>query len=256
MKATPLLLAAAILLLPANEAPWGQTGHRVVGEVAADHLDRPARRAVNRVLGDTSLAIASTWMDEIKSDSAYNHTHDWHWVTIPEGMTYAQTEKNPNGDLVGTLERLITELKGGGLSVRQESEHLKMLIHLMGDLHQPLHVGTGEDQGGNQVKVEWFYEPTNLHRVWDTHMIDDSKLSYTELTRAVNHPSRQEIRSWQEGTVRDWAHEAMELRGEVYDLPADSSLGYRYDYENWDLLQRQLLKAGVRLAGVLNEIYG
>lgn len=256
MNVTTLLLAFVFFTLPANEVPWGQTGHRVVGEVAADHLNRQARKAVDRVLGETSMAIASTWMDEIKSDATYDHTHDWHWVTIPPGMTYAETEKNPNGDLVGTLERLISELKEGRLSSRQEAEHLKMLIHLVGDLHQPLHVGTGEDQGGNDVEVEWFYEPSNLHRVWDTHMIDDSKLSYTELTRAVNHPSRQEIRRWQEGSVRDWAHEAMNLRDEVYDLPADSSLGYHYDYENWDIVQRQLLKAGVRLAGVLNDIYG
>lgn len=256
MNVTTLLLAFVLFALPANEVRWGPTGHRVVGEVAADHLNRQARKAVDRVLGDESMAIASTWMDEIKSDSAYDHTHEWHWVTIPPGMTYAQTEKNPNGDLVGTLERLISELKEGRLGSRQETEHLKMLIHLMGDLHQPLHVGTGEDQGGNQVEVEWFYEPSNLHRVWDAHMINDSRLSYTEITRAVNHPSGQQIRRWQEGTVRDWAHEAMELRDEVYDLPADSSLGYRYDYENWDLVQRQLLKAGVRLAGVLNDIYG
>lgn len=256
MKPTALLLVIALFFIPANEAPWGKTGHRTVGEVASDHLNRKARQAVDRVLGHTSPAIASTWMDEIKSDSAYDHTHDWHWVTIPPGQTYAETEKNPNGDLVGTLERLISELREGGLSAKQEEEHLKMVIHLVGDLHQPLHVGTGEDQGGNDVEVEWFYEPSNLHRVWDTQMIDDSKLSYTELTRAVNHPSRQEIRRWQKGTVRDWAHEAMELRGDVYDLPSDNSLGYRYTYENWDLMQRQLLKAGVRLAGVLNDIYG
>ncbi len=273
MKATTLLLFLPMFLictelLPDGAAPipvsqetdektiWGKTGHRVVGSVAAEYLDRRARRAVDRILGPESMAIASTWMDEIKSDTAYDHTHDWHWVTIPDGMRYAETEKNPNGDLVQTLERIISELKSGELSDGEEAENLKMLIHLVGDIHQPLHVGTGEDQGGNDAEVDWFYEPSNLHRVWDSEMIDDSKLSYSELSRAVNHPSDEEIDRWQETSVRDWAHEAMELRGQVYDLPADSSLGYRYTYENWDMLQRQLLKAGVRLAGVLNEIYG
>lgn len=239
-----------------ENAIWGKTGHRVVGSVAAEYLDRRARRAVDRILGEESMAIASTWMDEIKSDTAYDHTHDWHWVTIPDGMRYAETEKNPNGDLVQTLERIISELKSGELTDGEEAENLKMLIHLVGDIHQPLHVGTGEDQGGNDAEVDWFYEPSNLHRVWDSEMIDDSKLSYSELSRAVNHPSDEEIDRWQDASVRNWAHEAMQFRGEVYDLPADSSLGYRYTYKNWDLLQRQLLKAGVRLAGVLNEIYG
>lgn len=270
MKAIILLLCTPFLTAPlpadaasgdgteisAAEYRWGKTGHRVVGEVAADYLTRRARRAVDRVLGPESLAIASTWMDEIKSDSAYDHTHDWHWVTIPDGMRYEETEKNPNGDLIRTLERLVAELKAGDLSPGREARHLKMLIHLVGDIHQPLHVGTGEDRGGNEAEVQWFSEPSNLHRVWDSEMIDDSKLSYTELTRAVNHPGKAEIRRWQASTVRDWAYESMELREEVYDLPEERRLGYRYTFENWDLLQRQLLKAGVRLAGVLNDIYG
>lgn len=252
------LLSLLLFVAPANNNSatfWGQTGHRIVGDIASDYLNPKARKAVDRVLGSTSMAIGSTWMDRIKSDPAYDHTHDWHWVTIPDGMTYEETEKNPDGDLINALRTIIRELKSGSLSAKEETKKLKMLIHLVGDIHQPLHVGTGKDRGGNGTKVEWFYEDSNLHRVWDSEIIDDTKLSYTEFSTAINHPTKKQIKKWQESKVLDWAYESMELRDQVYDLPADHEIGYRYQYENRDLLDRRLLMAGVRLAGVLNEIY-
>jgi hypothetical protein len=255
-----IFLISVLLLIPAGNQKktevWGQNGHRIVGDIAADYLNSEAREAVDRVLGPTSIAIASTWMDKIRSDSNYDHTHDWHWVTIPDGMTYEETEKNPNGDLINAIRTFINELKSGSLSAKEEEEKLKMLIHLVGDIHQPLHVGTGEDQGGNDTKVEWFDEASNLHRVWDSNIIDDTKLSYTEFSDAINHPTDNQIEEWQDSGVLDWAYEAMELRDQVYDLPDDHQLSYRYQYENRELLDQQLLKGGVRLAGVLNEIYG
>lgn len=255
-----IFLISLLLFFPAEEidytAIWGQNGHRIVGDIAADYLNPRARKAVDRILGPTSMAIASTWMDKIKSDPAYDHTHDWHWVTIPEGMTYEETEKNPNGDLISRLRILIKELKNGNLTAKEEKEKLKMLIHLVGDIHQPLHVGTGKDRGGNDTKVEWFYEDSNLHRVWDSEMIDDTKLSYTEFSAAINHPTKKQVKQWQNSDVLDWAYEAMELRDQVYDLPKDHQIGYKYQYKTRDILDRQLLKGGIRLAGVLNEIYG
>ncbi len=253
-----ICLLSMLLLIPGTDHDkkiWGQNGHRIVGDIAADYLSPEARKEIDRVLGHESMAIASTWMDKIKSDPAYDHTHDWHWVTIPDGMTYEETEKNSNGDLINSIRTFIEELKSGSLSAEEEKKKLKMLIHLVGDIHQPLHVGNGKDRGGNATEVEWFYEDSNLHRVWDSEMIDDTQLSYTEFSAAINHPSDQQIENWQNTDVLDWANEAMELRDQVYDLPDDRQIGYEYQYKNRDLLDRQLLKGGVRLAGVLNEIY-
>ena len=235
---------------------WGKTGHRVVGDIAADYLTEKTEKEVNRVLGHESLAIASTWMDKIRSDSRYDYTHAWHWVTIPDGKTYEETDKNPDGDLIQALRTIIKELKQSELSSKEEKQKLKMLIHLVGDLHQPMHVGTGEDRGGNDLKVEWFYESSNLHRVWDSGIINETKLSYTEFSTAVNHPTEQQLDQWQEGDILDWAYESRDLREEVYDLPADRQISYRYMYVHRKTIDRQLLKSGVRLAHLLNEIYG
>ncbi len=250
-----LLCSTVLFLLFFNAFAWGPTGHRVTGWIAEKYLSKKAKKQIERVLKGHSLAMVSTWMDEIRSDSTFDYTSDWHWVTIPEGMTYDQTEKNPKGDIIATLERLIAELKTGKLDPDQEVKHLKMLIHLVGDIHQPLHVGGGNDRGGNDVKVMWFRVDSNLHRVWDSDMIDDSKLSYTELAQSLIPPAEPILMQWRKSSVRDWASESVGLRSEVYDYDR-TRLGYEYTYKKFHLVRERLLQAGVRLAAVLNEIYG
>lgn len=233
---------------------WGATGHRVTGQVADKYISKKAKKAIQKILGTESLAMASTWMDEIRSDSTYNYTADWHWVTINDGETYEQSVKNPNGDVIATLEKIINELKSKKLSPQQEKEYLKMLIHLVGDIHQPLHVGCCNDRGGNQVKVTWLGSNTSLHSVWDSKMIDLSELSYTELTASLETPAPEHIKTLQASSVRDWATESIGLRKQVYAY-GDGKLGYEYAYRNMNTVRKRLFEAGVRLAGILNEIY-
>ncbi|GAB2791783.1 S1/P1 nuclease [Rhabdobacter roseus] len=235
---------------------WGQTGHRVVGLVAQHHAKKKVQRKVNLILRGNSLAEVSNWMDDIKSDTAYNHTHDWHWVTVLEGSTYEQMPKNPNGDLIMKIEELVAALKAGGLTPQKEEEYLKYLVHLVGDLHQPLHVGSKDDQGGNAVKVQWFGQPSNLHRVWDSDMIDGKNLSYSDLAGFLDEPTPAEIKTWQAMSVREWAAVSTGLQPQVYTLPANGRLGYNYSYDNFPTVERCLMQAGIHLAGLLNEIYG
>ncbi len=234
---------------------WGPTGHRVTGWIAEQHISKKVKKELTRILGDQSLAMASTWMDEIRSDSSYDYTSDWHWVTIPEGLTYQQAEKNKNGDLLETIERLKNALKSKSLTADKEREYLKMLIHLMGDVHQPLHVGGGNDRGGNDIKVTWFRAQSNLHRVWDSDMIDDTKLSYTELAASLEKPDPATILAWQKSDINTWAGESMGYRAQVYRY-GRGNLGYKYAYENFHIVRHRLLQAGIRIAGVLNDIYG
>ncbi|QNF32338.1 S1/P1 nuclease [Adhaeribacter swui] len=235
---------------------YGQTGHRVVGLVAEQHLSKKARKKVLQILENNSLAEVANFMDDIKSDHAYDHTHDWHWVTIPDGQQYEQTQKNPHGDVIMKIEELIQTLKAGKLTPAQEQENLKFLIHLVGDLHQPLHVGGQDDMGGNNVKLQWFGQNSNLHRVWDSDMIEGKDLSYTELAAFLGEPDKAQIKSWQSTNVRAWASEMTTYRPQVYAIPPDGKLGYRYSYDNFNTIQKLLLQGGIRLAGLLNQIYG
>lgn len=235
---------------------WGQIGHRTTGYVAQDYLTEKASAEVKRVLGNETLAQVSTWMDEVRSDGGYDNMAPWHYVTIPAGETYETVEKAEGGDILWAIEKVVRELKEGGLRPDKEAENLKILVHLVGDLHQPLHVGNGTDRGGNDVRLEWAGNRSNLHRVWDSEIIDDKQLSFTELSMFINHPTPEEVEEWQSTTVLDWAYESQALLEQVYQLPDDMQLGYEYSYNNWDLVQKRLLQAGVRLAGLINEIYG
>lgn len=253
MKKIILLLVGLAALT--QSFAWGVTGHRAIGLIAEQHLKAKTRKKISKLLNGQSLAMASTWMDEVRSDPKYDYLTDWHWVTIPTGQTYDQTEKNPNGDIIEAILRITKELKQGGLSEIEEAERIKILIHLVGDIHQPLHIGAGEDRGGNDVKVQWFGKNSNLHRVWDSEMIDDTRLSYTELALSLNWRSKSEMVKTQRASVLDWAKESMELRNKVYET-GDKGLSYEYSFRNLAIVNNRLLDAGLRLAALFNEIYG
>lgn len=238
-----------------NDSRWGQIGHYVTGHVASNHITEKTAAEIERVIGKESIAVATVWMDDIRSDNNYDYTNTWHWVTIPDGMTYEETEKNPEGDVIWALEKYIRELKEGGLTAKEESEKLKMVMHMVGDIHQPLHVGTGEDRGGNQARVQWMGENSNLHRVWDSNMIESRQMSYSEITMNIDVIDEETVAEWQSATVREWAMESMEYRENVYDLPDNRRIGYEYRYQNYHIVKKRLVQAGVRLAGVLNDIY-
>lgn len=255
MMRKSLLSFILFLGLTCQSFGWGPTGHRATGEIATRYLNKKAAKVIERILAGQSLAMASTWMDEVRSDSTFDYMTDWHWVTVPEGQTYEQTVKNPKGDIIQTLQRVIRELKTKKLSEREQVQHIKILIHLIGDIHQPLHVGALPDKGGNDIKVTWFQNNSNLHRIWDSDMIDDSRLSYTELARSLNRPDEKELLSWQRSPITDWARESQSYQQNVYNY-GNGRLGYRYAYVNYPIVRHRLLQAGVRLAGVLNDIYG
>ncbi len=234
---------------------WGPTGHRATGWIANKYLNKKARAAIEKLLNGQSLSMASTWMDEVRSDSTFDYMSDWHFVTIPFGQTYEQSVKNPKGDIIDTIEKIVAELKSKKLTKEQEVQKLKILIHLVGDIHQPLHVGGKNDRGGNDVKVSWFRSDSNLHRVWDSDMIDDTKLSYTELAESLDKASANQLNSWQSASVRQWAKESQGFEPQVYDI-GNGKLGYRYSYLYFHIVRTRLLQAGVRLAGILNQVYG
>ena len=234
---------------------WGQIGHYVTGEIAEQHLNELAKARINSILEDYSIPRATVWMDDIRSDPDYDFD-TWHYVTIPDGEEYDKSIQPESGDVISAIEKLMSELKEGNLTEEEEREKLKLLMHLIGDIHMPLHVGTGEDRGGNDVRLQWFGDNTNLHWVWDSGIIESIQMSYTELANELNTASPEQVREWQSSSVREWAYESMEYREEIYDLPDNLRISYDYKYFKKDIVFKRLLQAGVRMAGILNEIYG
>ena len=251
-----LLFLSILLFYNSHAWSWGQTGHRIVGLIAERHLSKKAFKNLQMVLGNESLAMVSNYMDQIRSDSAYDFMYTWHWSTIPDGQTYEQAGTPQSGDVIVTIQRLVQELKTKKFTNGDEFFTLKLLVHLVGDIHQPLHVGNGTDKGGNEVKLKYFWKSSNLHRVWDSGLIDNQQLSYTEYAESIDFATPQQLKDWQATSVLDWAYESMALREQVYNIPEDGNLSYHYDYDNLATINLRLRQAGIRLAGILNEIYG
>jgi hypothetical protein len=249
--------AAAAVLLALACAPeasaWGSTGHRAVGRVAERHLSPAAARAVKDLLAPEQLAYASTWSDEIRSEPEWSKADPWHYTTVPDGQPIEAATKNPAGDVLEAIARF-EKVLGDRTAPRDErAQALKWLAHLIGDLHQPMHVGRGDDRGGNETVVLWFGEPSNLHSVWDSKIVEQSELSFTELAELVDHPTPDELRLWQATRPPDWARESQELRAGAYAV-GDRRLSWKYVHDQWPVVQRRILQAGVRLAATFERL--
>ncbi len=235
---------------------WGKTGHRVTGHIAENHLTGKAKRALKDLLDGHSLAFVSTFADEIKADRTYSKFSAWHYVNYPLNMRYEDSVKSKFGDLITAIEECSSIVKDKNSSREDRVFYLKMLVHLIGDLHQPMHASRAEDKGGNDIQLQWFGEGTNLHRVWDKNLILSYGMTYTELANELNQVSRKERKKIQEGTIYDWVDESHTLCGELYEsVKVGEKLGYQYGYKYNDVLFKQLQRGGLRLAKVLNDLF-
>lgn len=248
------------LLAPMLAFSWGVTGHRVVGEIAQRHLTKKAKKELQQLIGMESLALWANWADFIKSDTTrtWDHASKWHYVNVPGNLNkeafIAALQNLSVENLYAQIKVLTSRLKDKSLPLEQRQIALRFLIHFIGDLHQPLHVGQEADQGGNKIKVSWFDKETNLHSVWDNSIVEFQQYSYTEYACELDIANATTIKNWQASPLEDWFYESYVLAKKVYaSVPADGKLGYKYNYIFKADLDQQLLKGGVRLAQLLNE---
>lgn len=250
-----------LLALPLFSIAWGVLGHRIVGEIATSYLTPKAKAEVQKILGVESIAMASNWPDFIKSDTTFRYLSPWHYVNFKAGLTAeeirAYLKQDTAVDIYTKTTFLVKELKKKNLPLQKKGMYLKLLIHFVGDAHQPLHTGRPDDFGGNRVRVQWFNTPTNLHAVWDESLVNFQQLSYTEYTTAINHTTPKQRQAWQKQSLADWLVESYLLAEKIYPeiTEKEQKLSYDYNFRHVQTVNEQLLKGGVRLAGLLNEIF-
>ncbi|MBT3501381.1 MAG: S1/P1 Nuclease [Candidatus Marinimicrobia bacterium] len=248
-----LKILLIILLFTQSLMAWGRTGHRIVGKVAETYLTKNTKNQIKKLMGHHDLSRLSNWADEIKSDPDWKHAWDWHFCTIPDGQEYISGKNT--GVAIEKVNEFIATLNNKKASKKNKQIALKFFIHLVGDLHQPLHVGNGNDRGGNDIKLKWFDEETNLHSIWDSKLIQHQNLSYTEyvdyLLLDINYSN---IRKWQGDSLMVYINESKNYRNQCYDF-SGKKLKWDYFYNNKELLELRLLQGGARLSGELNRIF-
>ncbi len=248
--------------IPFYSLAWGVLGHRIVGEIAESYLTTKAKAEIKKILGNESMAMASNWGDFIKSDSTYDYLYNWHFINLPAGRSSTELQaylaKDTVTDLYTKINFLVKELKNKQLSLEKKRMYIKLLIHFVGDAHQPMHTGHKEDLGGNRIKVLWFNTPSNLHAIWDESLVNFQQLSYTEYTRAINYTTATQRLNWQKQPISQWIIESYQISEKLYAeiKEENQKLSYRYNFLHINTVNERLLKGGVRLAGVLNDIFG
>ena len=256
MKKALIIVVALLSYLPSFG--WGQKGHDVVAYIAECNLTPEAYQKVVKMLGDHSLVYYANWLDNASYSDQYRYTKTWHYANVDEGYTYDTMPKNEKGDVVTAINGIIAEIKSGKLSAEQESVRLRMLIHLVGDIHCPMHAGHLSDRGGNGVMVKFFNKETKLHSLWDTALVEAAhKWSYTEWEQQLNRYCTAERKAeLSRGTATDWLNESHAIATEIYKAtPEKSKVSYDYIAYYAPVIEKQLLSGGLRLARILNELY-
>ncbi|MBT2246893.1 S1/P1 nuclease [Sphingobium sp. BHU LFT2] len=250
------LLALPLMLATPAQA-WGPIGHRITGAIADQNLSGLARANVRLLLGNEDLAEAATWPDDMKSDPSdfwQKSASPWHYVTVKQGEAYAASDAPPEGDAMMALSRFSAVLRDPRASIEDKRLALRFVVHIIGDLHQPLHAGDGDDRGGNDVKLTWFGRSSNLHSVWDSGIIEQRSLSYSEyaawLSRSI---TPEQVIAWNDVNAGDWVAESIALRKTIY--PKETALSWDYAYQFRPALEDRLKRGGVRIAAYLNWLF-
>ena len=257
MKINKHFLTFCFLGLTLSLSAYDAVGHRIVADIAYDNLTDKARSQVDKVLGKRGIVYEASWADEVRSDNKYAYSYQWHYQDLDDNMSKADLQKllnNPKAEgehLFFALDTLTTRLKRD----KTDAEALKFLVHCVGDLHQPLHLGRKDDKGGNKVDMNWFGRKTNLHAVWDGSLIESEKMSYSEFSQYLQdkfEPRKAEIKKC---NISQSVEAVYAVRNLIYKYDTSDTSNYHYVYFFADKRDEMLYRGGIQLANILNAIY-
>lgn len=235
---------------------FGRMGHDAVAYIAECNLTHKAKKNIAKYL-DRSIVYYASWMDEYRATPTYRHTNGWHTAAVDRNLQYTDAVRKSGGDAVCELENAIEMLKGyRNLDDSTVAVNIKYVIHLVGDMHCPTHVKYPDIKMSYTIKLNG--KAYSYHSVWDTHVIESAhRWGYMEWQHQMDRCSKKEKKAIVAGTPRDWFHENAVNCRVIYDMAtADSEQGKDFLNAAHPLAESQILKAGYRLAAILNELFG
>ncbi|WP_281228069.1 S1/P1 nuclease [Flavobacterium aquiphilum] len=250
-----LILATIFLslsfLFPTEALAWGKKGHALVAEVAFNYLDKNTKKIVLEYLDGMTIEDAANWMDNIKDDHSYDYMKPYHYTNIEKGE---EVVEKSGSNIIYILNQTIKELQNNKNLTKQEiKSKLLIVFHLVGDLHQPLHVGYGSDKGGNTVQLNYKGQGSNLHAFWDSGIIFDQNISLENCLNA-NKFSPKEINNLQTIDVIAWSKESRSLLDPIYNT-GGAKIKEEYIITSAKTIESQIQKAGIRLASILQKVF-
>lgn len=256
MKKILVILVFTICGSTLNLFAWGKKGHDAVAYIAECNLTPKAKKNIERYLNH-SIVYYSSWMDEYRATPEYKHTTVWHTAPVDAEYQYTEEVRQKKGDVICELENAIKVLRN--YKAKDDSTvavNLKYIIHMVGDMHCPVHVKYPDIN--MKYKITLNGKEYSYHTVWDATIIELSHgWSYTEWQQQLDRCSKKEKDQISKGTPREWFHQsALDCR-QIYELATpNSEQGKDFLNAAKPLAESQILKAGYRLAKVLNDLFG
>jgi len=257
------IYAILLSITSINAHAWSQNGHRIVAKIAENHLTETTLLAIKPLLEGNKLAEISTWPDEMRSHPTkfwQKESGRWHYVNISNASDFkpstyqVSAESGKVTDAYALILKATSILKSPTASIEDKRFYFKFLVHVVGDIHQPMHVGHSEDRGGNRIKVKFFGENTNLHSLWDGLLVKNQNLSFTEFSQFIDTNDKKIIARYLRSQPKDWILESFYIAEKLYDI-GDADYRYNYVYEQTPVVKTRLTQGGIRLAGLLNAIF-
>lgn len=252
-----IFLVVGLLPFALSALAWGQRGHDITAHIAERHLTPATQAAIDSLLDGRSIVYWANWLDNASHTADYAYTKTWHYRNVDADKTYDTMASHPDGDVTTGIRYAVRVLSDPGQTPQNKELMLKILVHLVGDMHQPMHMGHATDLGGNKVKVKYFGRDANLHGIWDSSLLESAhKWSYTEWADQLDRLDQGEQVVLLSGNIDDWAKRNVENASMIYAATPDgSSLSYN-DVARWSpLIEESLLTGGLRLAHILNSIF-
>lgn len=246
------LILFILILSSFKSFSWSKEGHEIVAQVAKQYLTKPLIDSIQKYLDTLSFEEAANWMDNVRSNHDFDYLKPWHYVNIPKDATFVQTDK-PN--LINQLQFAIDNLKNRKkLTPSEIGFNLRIIFHLVGDLHQPLHCGYFDDKGGNDKKLLYLGKEDNLHHVWDKSLIATNKINSDSCLALIKTYSEADIKKIQKIDILSWVNESRTYLPFVYDYDGHD-INVTYVLKSDPIIKKQLSYAGIRLAGILQQVF-
>lgn len=269
------LLALFLLLSPTAALAWGREGHRVSGLIANELLTLRSRAGLRALLGSDDLTLAATWADDYRAPLglAYPGSASWHFDDIPICDKPSFAAICPDGNCASAqIVHFLQVARDSKVSREKRADAVRFIVHLVGDLQQPLHAADNGDRGGNDVQLDipGMSQPAKLHYAWDTLFVRTSLRgrSEGEFAQYLLGRYRRKIQSMQAGDLNSWLAESHRMASAVvYDglegalhCPMQSAgkhytVNAAYVERATDIVQGQLVKAGARIAVLMNSLF-
>lgn len=254
-----LITCVAVVSTWLAAGAWGVLGHDAVAYIAEQHLRPEVKDSLSHYLDGKSIVYYASWMDRVRATQAYKHTNNWHSVGVTDGMKYYK-RKNKDGDAVYGLNRELVKLSNRSeYSDSAIAVAIKLVVHMVGDMHCPSHSQYADHSQRFDIKL--FGTRVKYHKFWDSVVLETGRRwYYTEFAHQLDNLSEEEEAQLAEGSILEWAEEnARDCRLATQWLTAETEVsggeGWEWMFRCEALAHRQIQKAGIRLAALLNSLF-